>query len=166
LNRIMIASFCWSMISGQTLRVCPEGKPVPTFPDRARKAARLVELGLKRGKGPPPPVFRFDCAPDHISVANPDLFISYRTFPQSGPLGKAVQRSTPLGRLCFFDRGRSPTAHPLSLVGSHWLKPGALPAPLVETLASADAFLDVDPGFPRRSWIHRSRARLLRKARL
>jgi hypothetical protein len=26
-------SFCMSMISGQTLRVCPEGKPVPTFPD-------------------------------------------------------------------------------------------------------------------------------------
>jgi len=23
------------MISGQTLRVCPEGKPVPTFPDHA-----------------------------------------------------------------------------------------------------------------------------------
>src|SRR5712672_683604 len=64
LNRIMIASFCWSMISGQTLRVCPEGKPVPTphqvrgrlFPDHARKAARLVELGLKHGKGPPSPV--------------------------------------------------------------------------------------------------------------
>src|SRR5882757_10645304 len=44
LNRIMISSFCWSMISGQTLRVCPEGKPVPTrrvvarghaFPDHA-----------------------------------------------------------------------------------------------------------------------------------
>src|SRR5712664_2621454 len=26
LNRIMISSFCWSMLSGQTLRVCPEGK--------------------------------------------------------------------------------------------------------------------------------------------
>jgi hypothetical protein len=24
-----------SMISGQTLRVCPEGTPVPTFPDHA-----------------------------------------------------------------------------------------------------------------------------------
>jgi hypothetical protein len=23
------------MISGQTLRACPEGKPVPTFPDHA-----------------------------------------------------------------------------------------------------------------------------------
>src|SRR5882724_5979053 len=33
LNRIMISSLCLSMISGQTLRVCPEGKPVPTFPD-------------------------------------------------------------------------------------------------------------------------------------
>ena len=45
--RIVIPApaFCWSMISGQTLRVCPEGKPVPThrvvaqghaFPDHAR----------------------------------------------------------------------------------------------------------------------------------
>jgi hypothetical protein len=23
--------FWWSMVSGQTLRVCPEGKPVPNF---------------------------------------------------------------------------------------------------------------------------------------
>src|SRR6266702_8989330 len=28
-------SFCLSMISAQTLRVCREGKPVPTFPDQA-----------------------------------------------------------------------------------------------------------------------------------
>src|SRR5260370_42082124 len=28
-------SFCLSMISAQTLRVCREGKPVPTFPDHA-----------------------------------------------------------------------------------------------------------------------------------
>src|SRR6266481_9433550 len=35
LNRIMISSFCWSMISAQTLRVRREGKPVPTFPDHA-----------------------------------------------------------------------------------------------------------------------------------
>src|SRR6266702_8942901 len=66
------------------------------------KAARLVELGLKRGKGPPPPVFRFDCAPDHISVANPALFISHRTSPQSGPLGKAVQRSCSAWAALFF----------------------------------------------------------------
>ena len=37
------------MISGQTLRVCPEGKPVPTFPDhalgrRARLALALDDL--------------------------------------------------------------------------------------------------------------------------
>jgi regulator of RNase E activity RraA len=30
--------FCLSMISGQTLRVCPEGKPVSTFPDHAPKS--------------------------------------------------------------------------------------------------------------------------------
>src|SRR6266568_7237080 len=42
-NRHPTLSFCLSMISGQTLRVCPEGKPVPTphqvrgrlFPDHA-----------------------------------------------------------------------------------------------------------------------------------
>jgi hypothetical protein len=42
-NRHPALSFCWSMISGQTLRVCPEGKPEPTphqvrgrlFPDHA-----------------------------------------------------------------------------------------------------------------------------------
>src|SRR6267142_3638349 len=34
--RIVIRSiFCLSMISAQTLRVCREGKPVPTFPDHA-----------------------------------------------------------------------------------------------------------------------------------
>src|SRR5438552_12091577 len=36
LNRIMISSLCLSMISGQTLRVCPDGKPASTFPDHAR----------------------------------------------------------------------------------------------------------------------------------
>jgi hypothetical protein len=35
LNRIMISSLCLSTISGQTLRVCPEEKPVATFPDHA-----------------------------------------------------------------------------------------------------------------------------------
>ena len=34
-NRHPALSFCLSTISGQTLRVCPEGKPAPTFPDRA-----------------------------------------------------------------------------------------------------------------------------------
>jgi hypothetical protein len=28
-------AFCLRMISAQTLRVCREGKPVPTFPDHA-----------------------------------------------------------------------------------------------------------------------------------
>src|SRR5712691_11394069 len=60
LNRIMIASFCWSMISGQTLRVCPEGKPVPTphqvrgrlFPDHALESRdRLRRLaGAERAQ--------------------------------------------------------------------------------------------------------------------
>jgi hypothetical protein len=35
LNRIMISSLCLSMTSAQTLRVCREGKPAPTFPDHA-----------------------------------------------------------------------------------------------------------------------------------
>src|SRR5467141_4840739 len=40
LDRIMISSLCLSMISGQTLRVCPEGKPVSTFPDHAVESRR------------------------------------------------------------------------------------------------------------------------------
>jgi hypothetical protein len=35
-----------SMISGQTLRVCPEGKPVSTFPDHALKQKGRREAGL------------------------------------------------------------------------------------------------------------------------
>src|SRR6266851_2286567 len=31
----MISSLCLSMTSGQMLRVCPEGKPVPAFPGHA-----------------------------------------------------------------------------------------------------------------------------------
>jgi hypothetical protein len=34
-NRHPALPFCLSMIFGQTLRVCPEGKPVSTFPDHA-----------------------------------------------------------------------------------------------------------------------------------
>src|ERR1700692_3507060 len=35
---------CLSIISGQTLRVCPEGKPVPTFPDRALiKSVKMMD---------------------------------------------------------------------------------------------------------------------------
>src|SRR3981189_786117 len=40
LDRIMISSLCLSMISGQTLRVCPEGKPGSTFPDHAVESRR------------------------------------------------------------------------------------------------------------------------------
>jgi hypothetical protein len=36
------------MISGQTLRVCPEGKPVPTFPDHALAFLDAVMLPLNR----------------------------------------------------------------------------------------------------------------------
>src|ERR1700720_2273138 len=34
-NQTPAIPFCLSMISGQTLRICPEGKPVSTFPDHA-----------------------------------------------------------------------------------------------------------------------------------
>src|SRR5216684_5381061 len=40
-NRHPALSFCLSMISGQTLCVCPEGKPVPTFPDHALPRTRM-----------------------------------------------------------------------------------------------------------------------------
>src|ERR1700688_4126388 len=43
LDPIMISSFCLSMIFGQTLRVCPEGKPVPTFPDHALRRNHQVD---------------------------------------------------------------------------------------------------------------------------
>src|SRR6266851_541005 len=39
-NRHPAPSFCLSMIFAQTLRVCREGKPVPTFPDHALSAFR------------------------------------------------------------------------------------------------------------------------------
>ncbi|MGO8909505.1 MAG: hypothetical protein ACLQDM_09320 [Bradyrhizobium sp.] len=42
LNRHLALSFCLSMISAQTLRVCREGKPVPTFPDHAPGGRWLV----------------------------------------------------------------------------------------------------------------------------
>jgi hypothetical protein len=35
LNHARRSSYCLSMISAQTLRVCREGKPVSTFPDHA-----------------------------------------------------------------------------------------------------------------------------------
>src|SRR6266850_1101950 len=38
-NRHPALSFCLSMISAQTLRVCREGKPVPTFPDHALRSS-------------------------------------------------------------------------------------------------------------------------------
>src|SRR3979411_1321540 len=51
------AYFCWSMISGQTLRVCPEGKPVSTFPDHALAGATDPDAGraadLHAGLGAP-----------------------------------------------------------------------------------------------------------------
>src|SRR3979490_2302421 len=45
-NRHPALSFCLSMISGQTLRVCPEGKPVPAFPDHALARLRLTHRDL------------------------------------------------------------------------------------------------------------------------
>src|SRR6202171_1666762 len=48
LNRIMISSFCLSMISAQTLRVCREGKPVSTFPDHARARRRASRFCPRR----------------------------------------------------------------------------------------------------------------------
>ena len=50
-NRHPALSFCLSMISGQTLRVCPEGKPVPTFPDHALNAE--VEHHVAASSGTP-----------------------------------------------------------------------------------------------------------------
>src|SRR5882724_12163033 len=43
----MISSLCLSMISAQTLRVCREGKPVPTFPDHALGVASLTRSQIR-----------------------------------------------------------------------------------------------------------------------
>jgi hypothetical protein len=37
-----------SMISAQTLRVCREGKPVPTFPDHALASSLIMLFGFAR----------------------------------------------------------------------------------------------------------------------
>ncbi|HTF73830.1 MAG TPA: hypothetical protein VK620_05780, partial [Bradyrhizobium sp.] len=41
-------SFVLSMISGQTLRVCPEGKPVSTFPDHAQRIPAIKKGAARR----------------------------------------------------------------------------------------------------------------------
>jgi hypothetical protein len=43
-NRHPALSFCLRMISAQTLGVCREGKPVPTFPDHAPASRTLLTL--------------------------------------------------------------------------------------------------------------------------
>src|SRR5712675_1224455 len=48
-NRHPALSFCLSMISAQTLRVCREGKPVPTFPDHALADTVGAVIGFKPG---------------------------------------------------------------------------------------------------------------------
>jgi hypothetical protein len=40
--------FCLSMIAAQTLRVCREGKPVPTFPDHAPASSLIMLFGFAR----------------------------------------------------------------------------------------------------------------------
>src|SRR6266567_6289054 len=50
-NRHPVLSFCLSMISGQTLRVCPEGKPVPTFPDHALEELMRRRIRLSAVQG-------------------------------------------------------------------------------------------------------------------
>ena len=47
-NRHPALICCLSMISGQTLRVCPEGKPVSTFPDHALAVASVDLEALAR----------------------------------------------------------------------------------------------------------------------
>jgi hypothetical protein len=49
----MISSLCLSVISAQTLSVCREGNPVPTFPDRALgspgRLQRLRRVDIEEG---------------------------------------------------------------------------------------------------------------------
>src|SRR5216684_3004228 len=64
LNQTLSLSFCLSMISGQTLRVCPEGKPVSTFPDHAPGGGVIGNNGPKGkplGRLVPPSNASSDC---------------------------------------------------------------------------------------------------------
>jgi hypothetical protein len=49
----MISVLCLSMVSAQTLRVCREGKPISTFPDRARTGIRSPNLREIAGNAVP-----------------------------------------------------------------------------------------------------------------
>src|SRR6267143_4029332 len=53
-NRHPALSYCLSIISAQTLRVCREGKPVPTFPDHAlgERGGRAHHPGRTRPRQP------------------------------------------------------------------------------------------------------------------
>jgi hypothetical protein len=74
----------------------------------------LLSLGSSAEKGRLRRLFCFDCEPDHISVANADLIISYRTFPQSG---RAPRQSRPAiilrsgGFVFWIAAGRPPSMH-------------------------------------------------------
>jgi hypothetical protein len=48
LNQTLSVSSYLSLIFGQTLRVCPEGKPVSTFPDHALASRPILRLSRDR----------------------------------------------------------------------------------------------------------------------
>jgi hypothetical protein len=62
------------MISGQTLRVCPEGKPVSNFPDHALAAA---VLNLITGQAVSAKAFSSQAGPVRVKktrqIKNPEL---------------------------------------------------------------------------------------------
>src|SRR5258707_15048610 len=66
----MISSFCWSVISAQTLRVCREGNPVPTFPDHAlaRSVADPCQHRLESDAGQ---LQRGAFEVDHVAAGRP-----------------------------------------------------------------------------------------------
>src|SRR5467141_4835873 len=69
-NRHPALSFCLSMISAQTLRVCREGKPVPTFPDHAlaRSVADPCQHRLESDAGQ---LQRGAFEVDHVAAGRP-----------------------------------------------------------------------------------------------
>src|SRR6267378_5682487 len=101
----MISSFCWSMISGQTLRVCPEGKPVPThrvvarghaFPDHA-----LKKLLGRHAEQDPPDLFEMGGA--CLDLLRKRVHVAEAALERAAREDRVDARSL-VGEVCRLDR--------------------------------------------------------------
>src|ERR1700722_4106444 len=69
LKRHLALSFCLSMISAQTLRVCREGKPVSTFPDHALESPELSPRPPKIRSKPKLARFRWRARVSEVQIS-------------------------------------------------------------------------------------------------